>query len=260
MSAWKIEYHGQLPKLNKPILIEGLPGIGNVGKVALDFMIDELGAKKILEFVSPNFPNSVFVNEENLIELPTIELYYKRFRNKPHDLLFLAGDIQPLDEVACYEFSQTVLDLAKKMKVVKVITLGGVAMRNMPKKPKVFCTGNSKSFIKDYVRGTSVNSKLYGVVGPIVGVSGVLLGGATKYKIPAITLLAETYAHPMYLGIGGAREIISILNNKLNLKINISALEKELKELELEIQNIKSKGTPSALPTIRKKRETSYIG
>ena len=32
-----------LPKLKKPILIVGLPGIGNVGKIAVDFLIEELG-------------------------------------------------------------------------------------------------------------------------------------------------------------------------------------------------------------------------
>ena len=259
MSTWKIEYTTKIPKLKKPVLIEGLPGIGNVGKVALDFIIDEIGAKKLLEFVSPNFPNSVFVNEENLIELPTIEIYYKKFRNKPHDLLFLVGDIQPLDEVTCYEFSHVVLDLAKKLAVSKVITLGGVAMRTIPKNPKVFCTGNNKSLIKDYVHGTKVDSNLYGVIGPIVGVSGVLLGGASKHKIPAITLLAETYAHPMYLGISGAREIIRILNKKLELKLNVTALEKELKELEIEFQSMKDQNI-TGIPKLRRKRDISYIG
>ena len=36
-----------VPRLNKPVFIEGLPGIGNVGKIAVDFLIEELGAKKI---------------------------------------------------------------------------------------------------------------------------------------------------------------------------------------------------------------------
>ena len=35
-------------KLKNPLLIEGLPGIGNVGKVAVDFIIDNIKAKKIL--------------------------------------------------------------------------------------------------------------------------------------------------------------------------------------------------------------------
>ncbi len=45
MSTWKINQSGKKPKLNNPILIEGLPGIGNVGKVAVDFLIEELKAK-----------------------------------------------------------------------------------------------------------------------------------------------------------------------------------------------------------------------
>jgi len=37
------------PKLRDTILIEGLPGIGLVGKLAADHMLDELKAKKFAE-------------------------------------------------------------------------------------------------------------------------------------------------------------------------------------------------------------------
>ena len=44
-------------KLKKPILVEGLPGIGHVGKLVAEHMIDELGAKKIVEVCIPRiFP------------------------------------------------------------------------------------------------------------------------------------------------------------------------------------------------------------
>ena len=43
MNEWKVTKVGKTPKLVNPILIEGLPGIGNVGKVAVDFIIDEIG-------------------------------------------------------------------------------------------------------------------------------------------------------------------------------------------------------------------------
>jgi len=39
MSTWKIDHIGKKPRLKSPILIEGLPGIGNVGKVTVDFVI-----------------------------------------------------------------------------------------------------------------------------------------------------------------------------------------------------------------------------
>ena len=49
MSTWRIDSIGKKPKLNNPIFVEGLPGIGNVGKVAVDFLIDELKAKSDCE-------------------------------------------------------------------------------------------------------------------------------------------------------------------------------------------------------------------
>ena len=91
MSTWKIESFGKISTITHAVMIEGLPGIGNVGKVATDFVIDQLNALKLYEITSPTFPNSVFVNENNLVELPKIELYHKKIGDK--NLLFLAGEI-----------------------------------------------------------------------------------------------------------------------------------------------------------------------
>src|SRR3989338_384797 len=71
-----------LPVLHNPLLIEGLPGIGNVGKIAEDYLIEEIDAKLLYSFFSYKFPHSVFVNEKNLIEMPKLELYYKKFNSK----------------------------------------------------------------------------------------------------------------------------------------------------------------------------------
>ena len=47
MSDWKTTVVKKV-KLNKPILIVGMPGIGNVGKIAADLMVDQLKAEKII--------------------------------------------------------------------------------------------------------------------------------------------------------------------------------------------------------------------
>lgn len=229
---WKVNsVIKRVPKLNDPILIEGLPGIGNVGKVAIDFIIDHLNAKKLYDIFSYTFPHSVFVNEDNLVELPVIEMYYKKFGNGRRDLLLLAGDVQPIDEVSSYEFSDKVLDILQEFNGKEVITLGGIGLQSIPKKPKVFMTGNDKKIIDTY-KASNVNHNLYGVVGPIVGVSGLLLGLAKKRDIGAVTLLAETFGHPIYLGIKGAKEILRVLDNKLELGLDLDQLEKEIKEVE----------------------------
>jgi len=257
MSTWRIDNIGKKPKLNNPIFIEGLPGIGNVGKVAVDFLIDELKAKKMYEITSYSFPHSVFVNEDNLVELPMVEVFYKKFNGKRQDLILLGGDVQPVDEVGSYEFSEKVLDIMEQLKGKEVITLGGIGLAEVPKKPKVYCTGNTKRIIQKYKDGM-VNNKLYGVVGPIVGVSGLLVGLAKRRGIDAISFLAETYGHPMYLGIKGSIEILKVLDKKLNLKINMSRLNKEIKEIESDLLGRTEQISEIARQTALKKLKSNF--
>ena len=261
---WKVIQSGKTPKLNNPVFIEGLPGIGNVGKIAVDFLIDELKAKKLYEITSYTFPHSVFVNEDNLVELPVVEVFYKQFGSK-RALLLLGGDVQPIDEISSYEFSEKVLDIVQKFKGKEVITLGGIGLNDIPKKPKVYCTGNSRKIIDRY-KNDSVSNKLYGVVGPIVGVSGLLLGLASRRKIEAISFLAETYGHPMYLGIKGAKEILKVLNRELKLSIDVNKLDKEIKDIESEIikktEQLSEVTQQIALKKLQKKfgKDMDYIG
>ncbi len=244
-------------KLNNPILIEGLPGIGNVGKIAVDFLIDELKAEKLCNVFSNTLPNSVFVNEQNLVELPLIEIYYKKM--KKNDLLLLSGDVQPLDEESSYDFSDKILELVQKFGGKEVITLGGIGLPTAPKKPRVFCTGNSKKIIAKYKKGTKLHDSLYGVVGPIVGVTGILVGLAEKRNIEGIAILAETYGHPMYLGMKGAKEILEVLKNKLHLKLDFKRFEQNMENIENEISK-KTKELKKIAMKKKKNDEVSYIG
>jgi len=250
--SWNIKEVKKV-KMKNPVLIEGLPGIGNVGKIAIDFIIDSLKAKKVYEITSYNFPHCVFVNEDNIVELPSIEVFHKKVNNK--DFLFLAGDIQPLDERSCYEFCDNILDLFQKYEGKEIITLGGIALDKIPKQPRIYCTGTNSRIIKRYQ--SNVVQNIYGVIGPIIGVSGLLTGLARRRELDAVSILAETFGHPTYLGIKSAKEILKLLNNKLNLRINLDTLDREVSEIEREISNSQKLGKIN-LP--KQKKDVSYIG
>ena len=231
--SWKIKQLKSI-KCKNPIMIEGLPGIGNVGKLAMDFMIDTLDAKKIYEINSVHFPSCVFVNENNLVELPKIEIYHKRLKNK--ELFLISGDAQPMEEKACYELCDNLLNLFQKQKGREIITLGGIGLPNEPKTPKIYCTGTDKKIITKY-SGEGIVNNMYGNIGPIIGVSGLLLGIAKQKNMFGVSLLAETFGHPTHLGIRGAREILRVLNKKLDLKLNINEIDKEIKFIEKELKD-----------------------
>ena len=244
------------PDLKRPVLIEGLPGIGNVGKIAADFIVDNLKAKKFLEIPSTAFPHSVFVNEKNLIDMPRIEMYYKKGKQ---DFIFLVGDVQPLNEEACYEFCNLILELFQKYHGKEIITLGGIGMSRVPKNPSVYCTANNQNIIKKY-KTKALNSEIFGVVGPIIGVTGLLVGLSGKKNISAINLLAQTLGHPNYFGIKGAREILKILDAKLNLKLDLNRLDKEINNIEREMKEKLPKLPQPKVSIADVEKETTYIG
>ncbi len=238
-------------EIKEPILIEGLPGIGNVGKIAIDFIIENIKAKKIIEIYSNYFPHSVFINEKNLIDVPCISIYHANVNKQ--DYLLLSGDVQPVDEPSCYEFCELVIELFKNYNGKEIITLGGIGLQKIPKKPKVYITGTNKNLIKTFSR---VNEKIFGVVGPILGVTGVLLGVAQRKKMSAVSLLAQTFAHPAYLGIKGAKEILHVLNEKYGFKMNLDMLTEEIDEMEKELLM----RTKSIQETSEKLNEPNYFG
>ena len=256
--GWKIKTLKRNLKLNRPILVEGLPGIGNVGKLAVDFLVDELNAKDFIELSSYDMPNMAFVNEEGLVEMPKIKLYYKKTKGNLPDLLFLSGDIQPTENRLSHEFSDSIITLSKKLNVREIITLGGIGLSQEIKRPKVYCTSHSQKLLDNYKkRNLKIKTNVYGVVGPIFGASGLLVGMAKEKKIPAAALLAETFNNPFNLGIKGAKELIKILNVRLNLKLDIKKLNLEVKKIEKQIkENLKE----TSKYEIEKNKDTTYIG
>ena len=253
---WEIKKVGKTPRLHNPIFIEGLPGIGNVGKIALDFIVDELKAKKLYSFYSTKFPHSVFVNEDNLVEMPRLELYYKKGRNDKQDFLFLVGDIQPIDEESCHIFCMELITLLKKFKCKEAITTGGIGLQHIPEHPRIYCTGNDKKLVQSYITQGNMQSSIYGIVGPIMGVSGLLIGLAGREDLPGVSILAETFAHPLYVGVKGASEILRVLDTRFSLKLNIKRLTDEISKLEEELRKKVDFGKMDATA----KEEVTYIG
>ncbi|MBS3116063.1 PAC2 family protein [Candidatus Woesearchaeota archaeon] len=266
-TTWEISPDSKtIPTLHNPLFIEGLPGIGNVGKIATDFLIEEFKAKKGFSFFSHKFPNSVFVNEANLVEMPKIELYFKKFNDaKKRDLLLLTGDIQPIDEESCYTFCEEIIKVAQNFKCQEIVTTGGIGLQSIPEKPRVFVTSNDPQLLKEYTKkGLPVEEKIFGVVGPIMGVSGILLGLGKIRGMKAVSLLAETFGHPLFLGIKGAKELLRVLEAKFSLGININKMSKEIIEVEKELMK-KTKEWAEEMTTAHagakaKKKEASYIG
>jgi len=251
----------------RPILIEGLPGVGNVGKIAVEYLIDSLNAKKVFEMKSNEFPHYVFVNEENMIEMPSIDVYSAKINRK--NILLLSGDIQPTSERSCHEFCNKVLETFEKSKGKEIISLGGIALQEAPADPSLYFTATSKEMLKKYSAGAIPKKSLHEFIGPIIGVTGLLPGLAGKRKIPAVTILAETFESPGYIGFNEAKKIIKHLNKKLDLKLKDKDIDKELESAIIRPKarkkfkskkEIKESEAPELIIEDNKEDNLNYIG
>ena len=132
--------------LTAPVLIEGLPGIGHVGKLVAEHMIQELGAEKIAEIHSIFFPPQVIIDENGTVRLANNELYY--YAGETHRFLFLVGDYQATSSEGHYLLADAYLDIAAKFGVSRMYTLGGYGVGHLVDEPRVLGAVN-----QPYLRG-----------------------------------------------------------------------------------------------------------
>src|SRR2546428_8610792 len=113
-----------LPKLEDRIFIEGLPGIGNAGRLAGEHLKDGLKGVKFAEIFSKYFPPQVLVQDDGQVKLVNNEMHYVK-RNNGTDLILLTGDYQGLTPEGQYELSDFILKELKGLGVRRIFTLGG---------------------------------------------------------------------------------------------------------------------------------------
>lgn len=236
MNLVTIRYVAKAPKLTKPILIEGLPGIGNVGKLAVEHLIDVLKAKKFAELYSKDFPPQVFINPDGTVKLVNNEFYYwKAKTNKQHDLLFLTGDYQGLSSQGQYELAEAILNIVQELDCSHMFTLGGYGLGREIKEPKVLFATTDEKYVKI--------TKQYGAVfkknepgGGIIGASGLLLGLGKLRGIPGTCFMGET---PGYLvDPKSAKAVLKVLTKAVNLKVDFARLEEKAREIEYIAQQL----------------------
>ncbi|MCD4739841.1 proteasome assembly chaperone family protein [archaeon] len=218
-------------KLTKPLLVEGLPGLGLVGKIAAEHLVDELHADKIATMRSTIFPPQVMITEDGTVDLMENQFYaWKAEKKDQHDLLFIVGDHQGTSSTSHYKLSEKILDIAEMYKTTQIYTLGGYGTGNMSRKPKVFGAVTDKKMIKPLKQiGVSFEK-----TGGIVGAAGLMIGLGKLRGMPGACFMGET--HGQIIDPRSAKSVLEILTKLLKVDINLNELDKKAKETEKAIE------------------------
>lgn len=235
--------------LRSPVLIEGLPGIGQVGKLVAEYMIHMIGAEKIGEIHAIYFPPHVIIEENGVARLVRNELHLHR--GETRDIIFLTGDYQSTSNEGHYLLTDAYLDIAADCNVQRIFTLGGFGVGHLVEEPRVFGAVNCPE-IRDGIEQAGVVFQRDEPGGGIVGAAGLMLGMGRLRGIDAVCLMGETSGY--IVDPRSAAAVLSILSAILEITIDVTQLNDRAAEMEKAIEGLIEN------ERLQKDEELSYIG
>lgn len=216
------------PDFHNPIIIEGLPGVGNVGKLAADFVADKLNAKTFARIYSDDLPPQVLVNEECVIEPVCHELKYAKTADG-RDLIFIMGAFQANTPAGQYNLTEYEFKQMLPYDPSLMVTLGGYGTGEVVTDPRVFGVVSDAKMKTEYEQ--------YGILfapnepkGGIVGAAAMFVAFGKIYGIKSISVIGETSG--FIIDVKSARNVIDVLSGMFGTEIDTSDLNDAVNQIE----------------------------
>ncbi|EHP89060.1 proteasome assembly chaperone family protein [Methanotorris formicicus] len=217
--------------LENAILVEGLPGIGHVGRIAAEHIVREFKGEKFLELYCYDFPPQVLVNENGTVEFMNNEFYIVR---EPVQMIVVLGNTQALSPIGQYYLAEKLVEVGIKYGAKMTYTLGGFGVGKITDVPKVYAAATSEELankLKEY----GVEFRKDG--GGIVGAAGLMLTFSKLNGIEGVCLMGET---PGYLvDPKSARAVLEKFSKIVGFEIDMKELEERAKDMEKFLEKIR---------------------
>lgn len=254
----QVEIHELVEKdLKGATVIDGFPGVGLVGTIAANHLINSQGLEQIGVVESPHFP-AVSVVKEGVPHNP-VRLYAGEQACLP-DLVKRDGTCNQL--VVCVsEFSPpaqltkplvtALFDWMVSKKCSRLISAEGFHAAGDDDVPdEVYGIGSTED-ARSWIDDASVNPFKYGTIG---GVSGVMLNEGKRRGIDVLSLLAEV-KEDVPDARAAARVIAALDELLLAIKLDPEPLLKEAEELEAQLRLMRDQA-----PSEARTEAPRYIG
>jgi proteasome assembly chaperone (PAC2) family protein len=230
--------------LKKPICIQGMPGVAMCGKMAIDYVIEELKPKGLYDFYFYDLLPHVKVDERGFMSALKVSAYL--WRGRKRDIVFITGDGQPTNGEGINTLSLFIVERLRILGVKALISLAASPAAAINLNPKIYVAATSKTLLDFFVKhGAYMLNE-----GTIFGMNGVTPCLTDRiYRIPGCILLAEA-CQALPSDPSASKALIDILNTSFALHIDSAKLSSAIEKL-LEAYGVKTQKKPGA--------ETEYI-
>ncbi|MBO7351544.1 MAG: proteasome assembly chaperone family protein [Candidatus Methanomethylophilaceae archaeon] len=241
------------PELRKPVLIEGLPGVGNVGKIVADFLAEKLDAKHFGTVISKHFPPQVLINGEGVGVMASNELFYVKDVGESHlDVIFLLGDFQAATAEGQFLVCNDLMnEVFLRYDVSTVFTLGGYGTGKMVDDAAVLGAATDVE-TRDKLAPYGVTFRPGEPAGGIVGASAVLLGLAQFHNIEGACIMGETSGY--LVDYKSASKVLDVMERLLGTQLDRSEFNEKCQQVDFIAGKVKE------LENSRSGDSLGYIG
>ena len=227
-----IEFHFiAKPKLKKPILVEGFPGLGLVGTISASYLVEKLKMEPLGYITGDQFPPLAAVHNHK--PLYPARMYY----SQKYDLIvFISEFVIPIGSVS--ELAEKIYEFSKKNKVRQIVSLGGISIKG--EQDEVYAITSLPELSHEIEKIKTVKLIKEGAT---TGVTGVLLARGAVEGYPVVSLLAESQEG--YMDPKAAAMVLEVLKEILKINLDTKALEEEAKLIDDKVKNVMSKAKTS---------------
>jgi uncharacterized protein (TIGR00162 family) len=233
MDEFEIERPAEVD-LEDAVLVEGLPGVGHVGKLTAEHLAEELDAAVVCRIFSEHFPPQVTVDDGGVASLAAAEFHAVSTAGR--DLLLLTGDHQAQTNAGHYHLTDAILDVAADFDVSEVYALGGVPTGELIEEYDVLGAASDDDVVAQ-LEEYGVEFRDDEPAGGIVGVSGLLLGMGARRGLEAACLMGETSGY--LVDPKSAQAVLEVLEEVLEIDVDDEDLEDRADEMEEVVGKIR---------------------
>ncbi|MEK6900306.1 MAG: PAC2 family protein [Nanoarchaeota archaeon] len=221
-------------------IIEGFPGFGLIGTIAVEFLMEHLDTEKIGIIEMDEVPAMIAIHQNKVIE--PVSIHY----NKKFNLVMIHAI--NIGKNLGWKLSEVIEDLAVQLTAKEIISLEGVGSPAPSSKVFYYSTKNG-----------SLGKRLSSFANPlsegiIVGVTGALL--ARNLKVPMIAFFAE--AQSGLPDSKAAAEVIKALDAYTGLQIDPKPLLQQAKQFEQKLKGIMEKSGKAQ--ELQQEKQENYFG
>ena len=230
-------------EVENPIFLEGLAGIGHIGRNVVSYIAEDLDAEQVGAVYSHHFPPFTMVQDDKTVETIRNEIYELK-RDEGRDLILLEGNAQANTPEGHHEVAERIMDIIEDVEASQIITVGGYGTGDVVEDPDVFGVTTSTDTQDEY---RDMGMTFDHDVGQIVGVSGLLLGMGEERGYDGVCVLGET---PGFLlsDPKSTEEVLQVVEQLIEVDIDYSDLDEKVEESQDVLKKVQNLKQSSASP------------